>query len=179
MTPRCYDICTSSPPVTSPPCSLSSTATTSGYATSIPTPEPGVAYTEKPASDNIDPAIDNDRALVMAEMPNADTSTPTAPDAGELRTANTQSGESDTSAASAGPNLIEAPASLRGQAIAKVMADKVRKPNTANVECYDNPFCKEVQLGPSQSSAAEPLAEPSQDSSTETSAEPSDEPSVN
>ncbi|KAF9692417.1 hypothetical protein EKO04_009768 [Ascochyta lentis] len=153
----CYDTCTSAPPFESPPCTLSSTATETSYATNVATPGPGVAYTEKPASDDISPAIDDNKALVMAEMPNTSEPAPApeasetpAPDAGEFRVAEAQANEPEP----ADTNIVEAPAvpeggTMRGNAILKIMADKDRVPNTANVPCYDA-FCKEAQLGPSQ-----------------------------
>lgn len=183
---RCYDICSPAPSFKSPPCTLSSTVSLPGYAIptissssstsetgyAVPTIShaPGSAYTEKPASDDIAPAIDNNRAMVMAEMPSAaDAPAPAPSFASELRLANAP----DQAGA-----LIEAPANLRGAAIAKMMADTVRMPTPANTPCYDNPFCKEVQLGISSPVPAteapatfEPTPEPSAEPTTETSAE--------
>ncbi|KAJ4345097.1 hypothetical protein N0V95_005910 [Ascochyta clinopodiicola] len=153
---RCFDTCSSAPPFESPPCTLSSTVTPTEYAISAPTPEPGEAYTKKPASDGVNPATDDSKAMVMAEMPNASESAPApeasqtaAIDAGEFRVA-AQANE----AAPADSSIVEAPAipeggTMRGNAILKLMADKDRTPNTPNVPCYDA-FCKEAQLGPSQ-----------------------------
>lgn len=162
---RCFDTCTTVPPIESPPCSLSSTTTESGYATSVPTPEPGVAYTEEPAADEISSAVDDSKALVMAEMPAPSDSAP-APetsatasdpgaDAGALRVAETK-------------DVVQAPSlggSMRGNAILQVMADKERTPNTPNVPCWDKPTCKEVQLGipnPNASAAPEESAAPTE-----------------
>ena len=91
-------------------------------------------------------------------------SAPAASDASEFRIAT---------------DLIEAPASLRGAAIARIMADKIRAPNTPNVPCWDSEACREVQLGvpspsPVESSVgptAEATAELSADVSVETFAE--------
>lgn len=177
---RCYDICTSSPPVTSPPCSLYSSTIKTGYAAATLSPEAGAAYTEKPATDNTTPAIDDSKAMVMAEMPPV--SEPAAPaPAVEFRLANANAEEPAASPATEASTLVEAPANLRGAAIAKIQADNVRKPNTENVPCWDRIECKEVQLGipspaPSQSTAASSTAvtaEPSSIASTET---PSDAP---
>lgn len=180
---RCYDVCTSAPPYTSPPCSLSSTAPsvdtsttdwvasteTSGYAIFTATPEPGAAYTTEPPADSIAPATDGSKALVMAEMPKADADDP---DAGTFRIAHMDSEQAAAAVAEA-PALIEAPQSLRGAAIAKLLADKDRKPNTENKPCWDSPTCKEVQLGipsplpssvePSSGAASAPTSEPSED----------------
>ncbi|KAJ4321311.1 hypothetical protein N0V94_002943 [Neodidymelliopsis sp. IMI 364377] len=105
----------------------------------------GVAYTEKPASNGIPSALDDNKALVMAEMPN----TPAAPaqdtDAGELRVAQDPATDSSTS----GSAPIEAPAggTLRGAAIARIEADTERMPHVANVACY-TPGCKEYGQQP-------------------------------
>jgi hypothetical protein len=122
----------------------------------------------------------------MAEMPsaNAAASAPQpsaapapASDAGELRLANVPA--EDTTSITEDSELVEAPQSLRGAAIAKVLADKDRKPNTANVPCWDSPSCKEVQLGipsplpssveASSEATAGPTAEPSPESSVDVS----------
>jgi len=176
---RCYDICTSSPPVTSPLCSLSSSTTESGYATATPTPEPGAAYTEKPATDSISPAIDDSKAMVMAEMSDNDATAAAPAPATEFRLANANTEEAPASPATEASSLVEAPANLRGAAIAKMQADKIRKPNTDNLPCWDKDTCKEVQLGipspaPSQSpaeSSTVPTAEPSSSVPADTSNE--------
>ncbi|KAF3043035.1 hypothetical protein E8E11_004941 [Didymella keratinophila] len=160
----CYDVCTSRPPYTSPPCSLSSSTTDiysstteptfstteSGYAIPTPAPEPGVAYTTDAPADSIAPAIDDSRALVMAEMPSVDADVPasssaivstSSPDAGELSIENVPAEQALPTAEA------ETPQSLRSAAIAKLLADKIRKPKTENKPCWDDPNCKEVQLG--------------------------------
>lgn len=97
----------------------------------------------------------------MAEMPNADapatTPTPapdaTTSDANEPTAAQVQKDEPEATTPVIVSDPVEAPGgvgTLRGAAIAKIKADKDRKPKTANVPCYDDPFCKEVQLEPSQ-----------------------------
>jgi hypothetical protein len=112
----------------------------------------------------------------MAEMPSADTAVPSpatastpSPDAGELRVANVPAEQA--APASGASELIEAPQSLRGAAIAKLLADKDRKPKTANKPCWDNPSCREVQLG-----IPSPLPS-SVESSSELTAAPTLEPS--
>lgn len=133
----------------------------------------------------------------MAEIPSVEASVPIAnspaasaptPDAGELRIANVPSEQA----------IPEAPQSLRGAAIAKLLANKDRKPKTENKPCWDNPSCREVQLGiPSPSfSSVETPSEPTAastaevfpesqtdlpgDASTETSAiAPTDTPAAN
>ena len=132
----------------------------------------------------------------MAEMPkaNAVASAPglpstiaeaVAPDAAEFRIANVQADKPETDISSP----IEAPGSLRGQAIARMKANTDRKPKIDNVPCWDDAMCKEVQLGvPSPISVvsslgptAEPTSESLQDTPTdapvaapaETSGEPS------
>lgn len=184
---RCYDVCTSAPPVTSPPCSLSSSNTESEYAApssltdsayAIPSstsnanptssPEPGAAYTEKSASDSIAPALDDSKALVMAEMPKADSSVPNSPAASpavEFRLANANA----EGAAVESSNLVEAPANMREAALAKVMANNNRKPKTDNVPCWDKPWCKEVQLGIPSPTSSQASAEPSITSTEEPS----------
>ncbi|KAJ8115271.1 hypothetical protein OPT61_g3042 [Boeremia exigua] len=140
----CYDICMPAPPVSSPSCSLSSSTSEPGYGAPTLSPEPGAAYTKEPASDNSSSAIDDSKALVMAEMPSSDAPASQPSLAVEFRLANVDAPSS--SPAEAQP-LIEAPANLRGAAIAKLMADKVRQPITDNVPCWDKDTCKEVQLG--------------------------------
>lgn len=126
----------------------------------------------------------------MAEMPSADAAAPApepsaasvlAPDAGEFRVANVPADQAAPTAEAS--ELIEAPQSLRGAAIAKLMADKVRKPNTANKPCWDSPSCKEVQLGipsplpSSVEASSEPAAAPTAESSAQPSADvPADAP---
>ncbi|KAF3044603.1 hypothetical protein E8E12_002353 [Didymella heteroderae] len=194
----CYDVCTSRPPYTSPPCSLSSSTTDigssstesifsttePGYAIPTPAPKPGVAYTTDAPADSIAPAVDDSRALVMAEMPTSDASAPASgsptasaptPDAGELRIANVPAEQAAPTDEASEP--IEAPPSLRGAAIAKLLADKDRKPKTENKPCWDDPSCKEVQLGipsplpssveASPGAAATPTAQSTPESSTE------------
>ncbi|KAF3005973.1 hypothetical protein E8E13_010339 [Curvularia kusanoi] len=172
----CYDTCTSAPPFESPPCSLSSTTLTSsalasntlssspsesGYAVPTPTPSshPGTAFTEKPASDGIDPAIDSNKALVMAEMPmpsSSDTPTSIPSPPSELRVANVQSTSKP----------LEAPAggNLRAAAIAKMEANPFRTATVSNVPCY-TPGCKEY----GESSTPAPVAPSSVDSMAESS----------
>jgi hypothetical protein len=96
------------------------------------------------------------------------------------------------------PVLVEAPANLRGAAIAKMQADKIRKPTVENKPCWDRPTCREVQLGipspvpggsvressaiaaseASAGASAEPVTEPSTEPSTKSSAESSAESST-
>jgi hypothetical protein len=154
-----------------------------------------VAYTTDAPVDSIGPAIDDNRALVMAEMPNvnaavpasssATVSTPT-PDAGDLEIADVLAEQAVPTTEASEP--IEAP-SLRGAAIAKLLADKDRKPMIANKPCWDHPSCKEVQLGiPSPlptlvGASSEPTAAstagPSPDSPTGLSVDASTESSTN
>jgi hypothetical protein len=113
----------------------------------------------------------------MAEMPNSDAPPPTPSFTSELRIA----AVADEPAPAPEPVLIEAPANLRGAAVAKMQADKVRKPTVDNKPCWDKPTCREVQLGipsPVESesvaeSSAEPSVEPSTDAPVETPMETS------
>lgn len=147
------------------------TTTESGYSIPTPAPEPGAAYTTDLPADYGAPAIDASKALVMAEMPSATAtaSTPDPPsapspasDAGELRIANVPAAEVEA-----------APQSFRAAAIAKLLADKNRKPKTENKPCWDRPDCREVQLGiPSPlPSSVETLSEPTTASTLELSQE--------
>lgn len=170
---RCYDTCTTAPPIESPPCSLPVTTIESSYVTSIPTPAPGSAYTKNPATDDIAPAIDDSKAMVMAEMPASSSPTPSgaspaaipdpASQAGELRVAQAQ-------------NVVEAPStggSMRGNAILKMEANTDRVPNTENVPCWDKPSCKEVQLGIPNPNASAAPAESAASTDTAASETPS------
>jgi hypothetical protein len=80
----------------------------------------------------------------MAEMPNPDAPPAIPSFTSELRVAAVAD---DEPAPAPEPVLIEAPANLRGAAIAKLQADKVRKPIVDNKPCWDKPTCREVQLG--------------------------------
>ncbi|KAJ4987834.1 hypothetical protein SVAN01_06714 [Stagonosporopsis vannaccii] len=175
----CYDVCTSSPPVTSPPCSLSSNTTKTGSATTTPSPNPGAAYTENPATDSVTPATDDSKAMVMAEMPNTDAPAPepAAPaPAAEFRLANANAEDSAASPATEASAPVEAPANLRGAAIAKMQADKLRKPNTDNVPCWDSDLCKEVQLGIPSPVSSQSTTAPSAAPTLEPSSEPASSP---
>jgi hypothetical protein len=118
----------------------------------------------------------------MAEMPSTDVATSApglpgtiaeavAPDAGEFRIANVQADQPEAEVSTP----IEAPESLRGQAIARMKANKDRVPNVGNVPCWDKDTCKEVQLGipspVSVVSSTEPTAASTPESSPNTPAD--------
>jgi hypothetical protein len=115
----------------------------------------------------------------MAEMPNPDAPPAIPSFTSELRVAAVAD---DEPAPAPEPVLIEAPANLRGAAIAKLQADKVRKPIVDNKPCWDKPTCREVQLGIPSPVESESVVESSSvavsEGFAETSAEPSMEPST-
>ena len=80
----------------------------------------------------------------MAEIPSSDAPPAIPSFTSELRVAALAD---DAPAPAPEPALIEAPANLRGAAIAKMQADTVRKPIVDNKPCWDKPTCREVQLG--------------------------------
>ena len=80
----------------------------------------------------------------MAEIPSSDAPPAIPSFTSELRVAAVAD---DAPAPAPEPALIEAPANLRGAAIAKMQADTVRKPIVDNKPCWDKPTCREVQLG--------------------------------
>ncbi len=121
----------------------------------------------------------------MAELPSADvaaaavqSTTPTS-DAvtseseTELRVANVQADGPEALPFQGG--IVEAPepssdlGTMRGAAIAKVMADKVRKPKVANVDC-NGPFCKPKETQSTDGGATETATDGTTETETATAA---------